>query len=81
MPIGKDAPDAKLLVTEGVLQLSVAVGAVHVATAFEPAVVRLIFCGQLLITGGVASLAQGSKNVTIILKRHSETLFLASRAV
>ena len=60
MPIGNVAPDAKLLVTEGVLQLSVGIGAVQVATAFEPDVVKLIFCGQLLKTGGIASAMQVS---------------------
>jgi hypothetical protein len=37
-PIGNAAPDAKLLDTEGVPQLSVAVGATHVATAVVPVV-------------------------------------------
>ena len=81
MPMGKDALDAKLPDTEGVPQLSVAVGGVHVAVAVVPEVVTLIFVGQLLKTGGVASVAQGSKRETTTLKRHSDTLFLASLAV
>ena len=79
--MGNSAPDAKLLDTEGVLQLSVAVGAVQVAMVLMVEIVKLIFCGQLLITGGVASVAQGSGRVTVMLKRHSATLFLASLAV
>ena len=79
--MGKAVPDAKLLDTEGLPQLSVAVGAVQVAMAVVPEVVRLIFVGQLLKAGAVTSVAQGSKRETVTLKRHSTTLFLASLAV
>ena len=81
MPTGKEAPDTKLLVTEGVLQLSVAVGAVHVAIALVPDVVKLMFCGQLLITGATASVKHGSTYVTVTVKRHSETLLRPSAAI
>ena len=59
--IGKAKPGLKLLVMVGlVVQLSVAVGAVQVATAVVVAVVKLIFAGQLAKTGGAISVAQGS---------------------
>ena len=45
--------------TEGVEQLSVAVGAVHDAIAVVVAVVKFILAGQAESTGGVASVIQG----------------------
>ena len=75
VPTGKAVPELKLLVTEGVtVQLSVAVGAVHVATAEVAVVVKMIFAGQADKTGFVTSVAQGStKGVTVIFKVHLDT--------
>ena len=47
-----------MLDTEGVLQLSAAVGGVHVATAEVKAVVMEIFAGQFKKTGASVSTAQ-----------------------
>ena len=49
--------------TIGIEQLSVAVGAVHVATAVVPDVVRLIFVGHAVKTGLIISVAHGSQLV------------------
>ena len=62
------------------MQLSVAVGAVHIAVAQVEAVVKLIFWGQADRTGGTASVAQLSK-VTTTLKLHVDVLLRASVAV
>ena len=68
MPIGKQKPLKKLLVTEGVaVQLSVAVGAVQVAVAQAVAVVKLIFVGQAERTGLRVSVAQGSPLPAVIV--------------
>ena len=67
VPIGKQKPLAILLVTEGfAVQLSVAVGAVQVATAQVVAVVRLILAGQAERTGFTASVAQGFVPLDVI---------------
>ena len=85
VPIGNAPPLVRLTVglvakiTEGVPQLSVAVGAVHEATAFVPVVVKLIFAGQAVKTGFRMSVAQPS--LTMTLKLHVAVLFLASVAV
>jgi nicotinamidase-related amidase len=51
-PIGNVAPEICVLVTVGdAVQLSVAVGAVQVATAVVPVVVNAIFTGQLAKIG------------------------------
>ena len=82
VPIGKAKPGLKLLVMVGlVVQLSVAVGAVQVATAVVPVVVKLMLAGQLAKTGGVTSLAQTLADVTTTLNVHVALLFLASFAV
>ena len=66
VPIGKQEPlvkpavGAEVIDTEGVVQLSVAVGAVQEAmTQPFKVVVKLIFAGQLVKEGGVTSLSQG----------------------
>ena len=46
--------------TAGVPQLSVAVGATQLATAQPLAVDKVIFVGQLVKVGGVASVSHGS---------------------
>jgi hypothetical protein len=79
-PIGNAALGACVLVMVGVLvQLSVAVGAVQVAVAVVPVVVKDIFAGQALNTGAVVSDKHGL--VTVTVKRHVALLFLASVAV
>jgi hypothetical protein len=79
-PIGNAALGACVLVIVGALvQLSVAVGAVHVAVAVVPVVVKEIFTGQALNTGAVVSDRHGL--VTVTVKRHVTLLFLASVAV
>ena len=68
-PIGNAAPDTYVLDTEGVPQLSVAVGATHVATAVVAvtvAVCTLIFAGQLANIGFSVSVAQGSTAELIV---------------
>ena len=69
--------------TVAALQLSVAVGAVHVAVAQLLEVVKLMFVGQPEKTGGVASLAQGSTLPfeTVTVKLHVDLLPFASVAV
>ena len=74
--VGLDTKD-----TEGGVQLSVAVGAVHVANAVVPVVVNEILAGQAVITGGIISVLHGSNNETVTLKLHLAVLFLASVAV
>ena len=60
VPIGKAKPELKLLVIVGdAVQLSVAVGAVQVATAVVAAVDKLMLTGQLAKVGGIASVAHG----------------------
>ena len=82
MPIGKAKPELKLLVIVGdAVQLSVAVGAVHVAMAVVVVVVKAIFVGQFAKTGGVTSVAQRFEDVTVTLKVHVEALLAASFAV
>jgi putative transposon-encoded protein len=78
-PIGNAAPELWVLVTEGVLQLSVAVSNAHVAMAVVPVVVKAIFVGQLAKTGGMVSLAHGF--VTVTVNEHVFLLFFASVAV
>ena len=60
LPIGKANPELKLLVIVGdAVQLSVAVGAIQVATAVAAAVDKLTLTGQLAKVGGIASVAHG----------------------
>ena len=59
-PIEKLCPLKKLLFTEGFdVQLSVAVGAVQLAIALVPVVVKLIFCGHAESIGFVISVSHG----------------------
>ena len=71
-----------MLVTEGVLQLSVAVGIVQMtvaAASAESNVATEILLGQLVKTGFIVSIAHGL--VTVMVKEHVALLFLASVAV
>ena len=54
-PLVKPAVGAELTDTEGVVQLSVAVGAVQVAVPQSAVVVTLILAGQFVKVGGVTS--------------------------
>ena len=70
--------------TEGVEQLSVAVGAVQVAIAQSVVVVvKLILAGQFVKVGGVTSLSHGliMVLVTVTIKEHVVTFPLASVAL
>jgi hypothetical protein len=68
-----------VLVTEGVPQLSVAVGGVQVAIADVSDVVKDIFAGQADKVGFTVSVAHGFMTVTV--KVHVAVLLLASVAV
>jgi hypothetical protein len=74
VPIGKQLPLFKFKVGAdvnmifGVLQLSVAVGATHVATTQFSVVESTWFIGQLAKTGAVFSLAQVSICVILTVK-------------
>ena len=65
VPIGKQEPlvkpavGAEVIDTEGVEQLSAAVGATQLAVPQSAIVVTLILVGQLVNVGGVTSLSQG----------------------
>ena len=64
MPIEKAVPELWVLITEGVaVQLSVAVGAVHVAIAVVVVVVKTIFAGQAVKTGFKYLLRKGHYKV------------------
>ena len=81
MPIGKQKPLAKLLVTEGdAVQLSVAIGAVQAATAQVVVVVKLMLAGQADKTGACVSVEQGLLD-TVTEKLQVAELLLASVAV
>ena len=86
VPIGNAPPFVKPTVglvanvTEGVVQLSVAVGAVQDAIAVVPVVAKLIFEGHAVKTGGIISVAHGSIYITITVKLHI-VLFFTSEAV
>jgi hypothetical protein len=74
-PIGNRLPEVCVDISDGVPQLSVAVGAVHVATAWHDAFAEsVMFDGHPVITGLVASL-------TITSKVHVEELPEPSVAV
>jgi hypothetical protein len=68
-----------VLVTEGVPQLSVAVGGVQVAIADVSVVVKDTLVGQADKTGFVVSVAHGF--ITVTVKVHVAVLLLASVAV
>jgi hypothetical protein len=78
-PILNASPEVYVLDTEGVPQLSVAVGAVQVAIAAVSDVVLAIFAGQVVKIGFTVSVAHGF--VTVIVKEQVALLFLASVAV
>ena len=88
-PIGKQEPlvkptiGAEVIDTEGVEQLSAAVGAVQVAVAQSVVVVKLILTGQFVKVGGVTSLSQGFVTVfvTVTVKEQVAVLPLASVAL
>jgi hypothetical protein len=87
-PIGNAPPFVKPVVglvvkdTEGVLQLSVAVGAVQEAEAVVPVVVKLIFVGQADKTGGVTSVVQLFViSETVTVKEQVDIFPLASIAI
>jgi hypothetical protein len=68
-----------VLVTEGVPQLSVAVGGVQVAIADVSVVVKDTFVGQADKTGFTVSVAH--RFITVMVKEQVAVLFLASVAV
>jgi hypothetical protein len=72
-------PDESVLITEGVLQLSVAVGAVHVTITDVSEIVFEIFAGQFAKTGFTTSAAHGLMTVTV--NEQVDLLFFASVAV
>ena len=61
-------------------QASLAVGAVQLATAELPGTVRLMFAGQLEMSGAATSPGHGSAP-TVTVKLQVEVLFAASFAV
>jgi hypothetical protein len=87
VPTGKHEPIPKPDVGEvvkdtvGVPQLSDAVGAVQLAIAQLLVVVKLIFVGQLVKVGGVASVSHGSVLVTVTVKEQVAELPLVSVAL
>ena len=82
-PIPKPGMGAEVIDTEGVEQLSVAVGAVHEALAQLPVVVKFMLVGQFANVGAVASVAQGSTTVfvTVTVNVQVAVLPFASVAV
>ena len=82
-PIPKPGMGAEVTDTEGVPQLSVAVGAVHEALAQVPVVVKFMLVGQFVNVGAVASVAQGSTAVfvTVTVNVQVAVLPFASVAV
>jgi hypothetical protein len=85
VPAENREPELKLFVIDGVLQLSVAVGAVHVAVMVvevELGRVKLIFAGQATKVGANTSLAHGSMvPCTVTVKEQTDVLLAASLAV
>lgn len=63
-PSGKVVPDWCVVIKETMPQLSVAVGAVQVAVAEVPVVVKLMLAGQPLMTGLTASFWHGLVTTT-----------------
>ena len=82
-PIVKPAVGAEVTDTEGVPQLSAAVGAAQVAIPQVVVVVKLIFVEQFVKVGGVTSLSHGLTTVlvTVTVKEHVAELPLASVAL
>ena len=84
-PIGNAEPRVNpavgLVVTEGVIfvvQLSVIVGTVHVATAVVPVAVKLILAGQFVIVGGKTSGEQGFAADTVTVNTQGNALLFAA---
>jgi hypothetical protein len=71
-------PEVCVLTTEGMPQLSVAVGAVHCALAQVSAVDKTIFAGQFAKIGFTVSVAHGFVLVTRTLNEQVAVLFLVS---
>jgi hypothetical protein len=78
-PILKFVPDVSVVDTEGVLQLSVAVGAVHMTITVVSEIVFDTFAGQAVKMGLMVSVAHGF--VTVTVKEQVALLFLSSVAV
>jgi hypothetical protein len=78
VPIGKQIPELWVLTTEGVPQLSVAIGVAHCAIAQVSSVVKTIFVGQFVNTGFTVSEAHTLVLVTRTLKEQVAVLFLVS---
>jgi hypothetical protein len=81
VPTGKLEPEAAVVVTVGVVQLSVAVGAVQVAVAVVAvaAILTVMLLGQADRMGAVRSLAH--RFVLVTVKLQVEVLPAISRAV
>ena len=74
------APELEFDCSDGAPQLSVAVGAVHVATWLHDVlpgpVYTVIFCGQLLMTGGVLSTTVTVKLQVLVLLCESVAVYI-----
>jgi hypothetical protein len=82
VPTANLEPEVAVLVRVGAEQLSVALGAVHVAiTVLLPLVVTVMFAGQLTIAGGTMSFVQALKGRTVTVNEQVEVLLATSRAV
>ena len=82
VPTGKLEPEFADPDTEGVLQLSVAVGLVHCAMADDDAVVTDTSAGQFVNTGAIVSLEQAVITcLTVTVNEQTPVLPFASVAV
>jgi hypothetical protein len=82
VPTEKLEPEFKVLVTEGMLQLSVAAGMAHWPIDVAEAVVKVILAGQLAKTGLTVSLEQAvMMRLIVTVNEQVALLFLASAAV
>jgi hypothetical protein len=82
VPVGKLAPMLNVPDTEGVLQLSVAVGVAHCPIAVAAVVVTVILAGQVVKTGLTVSLEQGvMMRFRVTVNEHVLLLFFESEAV
>ena len=87
VPTGKQEPIPKPAVgevvkdTEGIPQLSLAGGAIQLATAQLLMVVKLILAGQLAKVGGSVSVSQVLFLTTVTVKKQTAILPLASVAL
>jgi hypothetical protein len=78
VPAKKQMPGVWVLTTEGVPQLSVAVGSVHCALAQVSTVDKTIFAGQFEKTGFTVSVTQLLVLVTRTRNEQVAVLFLVS---